>query len=112
MAPGQPAVADHGVGGHADESGRGPHAAAIGDVLEQRDGLVLVQLRPEEGRSLAFGEPVAAGAAVEQSDVLVRAIAGADRQVVKAPLAVVGAMRILAAKAGEVLVHGGTWLTR
>jgi hypothetical protein len=34
VASGQPAVADHGVGGHADESGGGPHAAAIGDVLE------------------------------------------------------------------------------
>jgi hypothetical protein len=112
MASGQPAVADHGVGGHADESGGGPHAAAIGDVLEQGDGLVLGQLRPEEGCSLAFGEPVSAGAAVEQSDVLVLAVAGADRQVVEAPLAVVGATLVLAAETGKVLVHWGTWLIR
>jgi hypothetical protein len=112
MASGQPAVADHGVGGHADKSSGGPHAAAIGDVLEQGDGLVLGQLRSEEGRASAFGEPVAAGAAVQEPDVLVLAVAGADRQVVEATLAEVGATLVLAAEMGKVLVHWGTWLIR
>jgi hypothetical protein len=62
-------------------------------------------LRSEERRAFAFGEPVAAGAAVEQPDVLVLAIVGADRQVVEATLAEVGATLVLAAETGKVFVH-------
>src|SRR5512135_1782229 len=87
---GDAAVADHRVGGHADESGGGPHAVAVGQVPEHRDGLVLGQLGAEQGRALALGEAVAAGSAVEQADVLVRAVAGADGQVGEATLAMIG----------------------
>jgi hypothetical protein len=108
VAAGQSAVADHGVGGHADEPGGGPHAGAVGEMPEDRDGLVRGELRAEQGRAPAFGEPIAAGAAIQQPNVLVLAVAGAHRQVAEAPLAVIGAVVILAAETGEILVHGGT----
>src|SRR5207249_8837846 len=57
----------------------------------------------------AFGEAVLAGTAVEQSMLLGLAVAGADGQMAEAPLAVVGAIRVLAAEAGQVL-HGGASL--
>ena len=50
--------------------------------------------------------------AEEQSEVLVLAVAGADRQVVEATRAVVGATLVLAAETGEVLVPWGTWQIR
>ena len=49
------------------------------------------QLRAEQGRPLALGEPVPAGAAVEQPVLLLLAVAAADRQVAGPALAVVGA---------------------
>jgi len=111
VSAGDAAVANHRVGGHADESGGGPHAGAVGQVPEDRDGLVLRQLGAEQGRALACGEPVAAGAAVQQPDVLVLAVAGADCQVAEAPLTMIGTGVVLAAEAGEVLIHGSTSLT-
>jgi hypothetical protein len=105
---GDAAVADHGVGGHADGSGGGPHAVAIGQVLEHRGGLALGQLRAEQRGALAFGEPVATGAAVQQPEVLVLAVAGAGCQVAEAPLAMIGTGLVLAAEAGEILVHDST----
>ena len=108
----QPAVADDRIGGDADEPGGGPHAVAIGQMSEDREGLVRGQLGAEQGCALAFGEPVAAGAAIQQPDVLVLAVAGADRQVAEATLAMIATVGVLAAEAGEVLVHGSTSLTQ
>jgi hypothetical protein len=67
----QAAVADDCVGVHPDQSGRRPHAAPLGEVMEERDGFALGQFRAEQGRSFPLGEPVAAGAAVEQTTLLV-----------------------------------------
>ena len=112
MAAGQSAVADHGVGGHADESGGGPHPVAVGEVPKHRDGLVRTQWRTEQGRPLVFGEPVAAGAAVQESDGSVLAVAGADRQIAEATLTMIRTVVILAAESGEVLVHDPTSVAR
>ena len=112
VAAGQSAGADRGVGGHADESGGGPHAVAIGDVPEHRGGLVLRPLRADQGRPLAFGGPRAAGAAVEQADVLVLAVAGADRQVAEATPAMIGTAVVLTAGAGKILIHDNTSLAQ
>jgi hypothetical protein len=81
-------------------------------MLEDRDGLLRRQLRAEQGRGLAFGEAVAAGAAVQQPNVLVLAVTGADGQVAEATLAVVGTVVVLAAETGNVVVHGSASLTQ
>ena len=93
-------VADDGVAGHLHQPGGGADAVAFGQVLEDRDGLLLVQSRAEEWRPFAFGEPGLAGAAVEQPMPLVLAVALADAEVLAAPLAVVGACLVQAAEAG------------
>src|SRR5512135_3329029 len=112
VSAGQAAVPDHRIGGHPDLASRGADAVAVGEVPEEGDRLILGQLGAEQGRPSPRGEPVAAGAAVEQPVLLVFAVAGADGQVAEAPLAVVGASLVLAAEAGQVLVHDSTSRTR
>ena len=102
------AVADHRVAVHADQPSGGPHPVAIGQVFDQLDGLLLGQARSEERSALAFGEAVLAGPAVEEPMLLGLAVAGADRQIADAPLAVVGAIRVLAAEAGQILPGGAS----
>ena len=109
---GEPGVADHGVAVHLHQPGGGADAVAFGEVLEDRGGLLLGQLRAEEGRPLAFGEPSLAAAAVEQPPELVLAVEGADGQVIAASLAVVGALGVQAAEARQVLGHGVALLIR
>jgi hypothetical protein len=96
---GQSGVADHGVAVHLHQASGGPDAVAFGQVLEDRDGLLLGQLRAEQGRPLAFGEAVLAGAAVEQPALLVLAVAGADGQVSEPALAVIRTLLVHAAEA-------------
>jgi hypothetical protein len=75
-------------------------------VLEHGEGLSLGEMAVEQGRALALGEAVLAGLAVEQSDVILLAVAGADREVAGVTRAVEGALRVLTAEAREV-VHAG-----
>src|SRR5262245_20766624 len=110
LIAGHPAVADHGVGGHADEPGGGPHPGAVGEVPEDRVGLLRAQLRTEQGRPLALGESVAAGRAVQESDVPMLAVARAGRQVAEAAPDMTGTVVVLAAEAGKILVHDSTSL--
>jgi hypothetical protein len=105
---GEPAGVNHRVAVHSDQSGGRSDAAPLGQVLEERDDLVQGEFGAEQGRPFPLGEPGAAGAAVEQTILLLFARPGADGQVAGATLAVVGAVLILAAKAGKVLIHGGT----
>ena len=46
MAAEEPAVADHRVAVHADQPGRGPHARAVGQVLDE--GIAAVLNRVEQ----------------------------------------------------------------
>lgn len=78
-------------------------AAALGEVLEHGAGLLLREVGVEERRALALGEAVFAGLAVEQSDVMVLAVAGADGEVSDVALAVGGAIGFLATEAREVV---------
>jgi hypothetical protein len=112
MLAGQACVADHGVAVHLHQPCGGPNAVAFGQVLEDRDGLLLGQLRAERGRPLALGEAIFARAAVEQSTLLVLAVAGADGQLADASLAVIGALLVHAAEAREILGHGDAPLIR
>jgi len=75
-------------------------------MLEDGEGLFLGKMAVKQGRALAFGETILAGLAVEQSDLVLLAVAGADREIGGVPLAVEGAFRVLTAEAREV-VHRG-----
>jgi hypothetical protein len=78
-------------------------AAALGEVLEHGAGLLVGQVGRGQGRALALGGAVLAGVAVEQADVVVLAVAGADGEVPCLALAVAGAIGLLAAGPSEVV---------
>jgi hypothetical protein len=75
-------------------------------MLEHGEGLLLGQMAVEEDRALALGEAILARLAVEQSDVVLLAVTGADREVAGVPRSVEGAVGFLATEACEV-VHAG-----
>jgi hypothetical protein len=53
-------------------------AAAVGDVLQDGDGLLPGQMRVEQRGALAFGEPIAARATSEEADRGRLAVMAAD----------------------------------
>ena len=106
MPSGDAGQSSDGVGIDADEASRGSDAAALVEVLEHGEGLLLGQMAVEQGRTLALGEAVLARLAVEQSDVILLAVAGADGEIAVVAAGVEGAVWVLAAKAREV-VHTG-----
>ena len=89
----------------ADQASGLADAAALVEVLEHGEGLLLGEMAVEQGRALALGEAGLAGVAVEQADVVLLAVAVADREVAGVASAVEGAVGVLAAEASEV-VHG------
>ncbi len=88
-------VDTHQPGGLAD-------AAAVGEVLEDRQDLLVRQLGVEQRGALELGGADLAGAAVQQP-VAGPAVVAADGEVAGAAAAVVGAIGILAAGAVEVV---------
>jgi hypothetical protein len=108
MVARSPTVADHGVFVHANQSARFPHAAPFGDVGEDGDDFVLRQAGVEQGGAFALGETGFAGLAIQQA-ALLRAIARAHGEIAVPALAVVGTVRVLAAK-GQEGIHGGNAL--
>lgn len=78
-------------------------AAAVLEVLEDGEGLVLREACGEQRGALALGEAALAGAADEHTALLARAVAEADAEVVPAAQAVVGAVGVVAAEAAEVV---------
>ena len=97
--------ADDRIGMDLDQASGLSDAAALGEVLEDGVRLLVGQMGMEQGRALAFGEAVRASVAVEQTDVVVLAVVGTDREISGVALAVEGAIGLLAAEASEV-VHG------
>jgi hypothetical protein len=95
-----------GVGIDADQASGGADATALVEVLEHGEGLRLGEMAVEQGRALALGEAVLAGLAVEKSDVVLLAVAGADREIAGVTDAVEGTLGVLTAEACEV-VHAG-----
>jgi hypothetical protein len=102
VAAGASGVVGGGVLGDADEPPGLPDAAAVGEVGEDIEGLLVGEFAAEEGSALAFGEAVLAGAAVEEPPVLL-AVAGADGEVVGTAFAVLGAVSVETAEAGQVV---------
>src|SRR6185312_5265422 len=80
---------------------------AVGEVLDEGQGLLRRQSGAEQRGALALGGAGRAGAAVEQPIQLGLAVMAADSQVAMPPLAMVRAIGTLAAGAGQVLLHGG-----
>jgi hypothetical protein len=107
MLSGDASQSADGVGIDADEPPCGADATALIEVLEDGDGLLLGEMGVEQSRPLAFGEAVFAGVAVKQSDVVLFAVAGADREIPGMAPTVGGADGVLTAEASEV-VHGKT----
>jgi hypothetical protein len=68
-------------------------------VLEHGESLLLGQMAVEEDRALALGEAILARLTVEQSDVILLAVMGADREVSGVPGSVEGAVGFLATEA-------------
>jgi hypothetical protein len=96
----------NGVGIDADQASGASDTTALVEVLEDGEGLLFREVAVEQGRTLAFGEAVLAGLAVKQSDVVLLAVAGADREITGITEAVQGAFPVLTAEAREV-VHAG-----
>jgi hypothetical protein len=100
-------VADDGVLIDTGQAAGLPDAAALAEVFEDADDLVVREPGIEQGCALALGKAGLAGATDEQAALLVWAVAEADAEVALAALAVVRALRVEAAETVEVVVHGG-----
>jgi hypothetical protein len=98
--------ASDGVGIDPDQAAGAADTTALVEVLEYGKGCFFGEMAVEQGRALAFGETVLASFAVEQPDVVLLAIAGADREVPSVTRAVEGAFGVLTAEARKV-VHAG-----
>src|SRR5262249_29385631 len=78
-------------------------AAAVLQVLEDAEGLVVGQSRAEAGTRSAFREACLAGATDEQAALFAGAITEADTKVVTAAQPIIGAVGVLTAKEAEVV---------
>ena len=103
MLSGGAGESDDGVAMDADEAPGGADAATLVEVLKHGVGLLLGQMAAVQRRAFAFGEAGPAGVAVELAELLVLAVAAADREVAGVPPAVERTVGILAAEAGEVV---------
>jgi hypothetical protein len=106
MLSGDAGQSDDGVGIDPDQASGGADATALIQVLEDGEGLLLGEMGVEQGRALSLREAALAGVAVEQADVVLLAVAGADGKIASVALAVEDALGVLAAEAREV-VHVG-----
>ena len=97
--------ASDGIAMDADQPGGRSDTPALEEVGQDVVGLLGREVGVEQGRALAFGEAGLAGVAVEEAELILFAVAGADREVSGVALAVAGAVGVLAAEACEV-VHG------
>ena len=102
----QSAVANHRVAVHAHQPRGGSDPGAVGQVFDQVDGLLLGQTTAEQGGPLPLREAGLAGTAVEEPMLLGLAVAATNGQIAVVPLAIIGAIRVLATEAGQILLHG------
>jgi hypothetical protein len=108
---GHPSQSCDGIAVDADQPGGRSDAPAFEEVGQDVVGLLGWEVGVEQGRALAFGEAGLAGVAVEQAELILFAVAGADREVSGVALAVARAVGVLAAEACEV-VHGSDRIER
>jgi hypothetical protein len=105
MAANGTGQSDDGVAMDPDEPLGLSDAATVVEVGEDGASLLVGEPAIEEGRALAFGEAGLAGVAVEQADVILLAVAVADREVANTASAVQRAVGVMTTEASEV-VHG------
>ena len=98
--------ASDGVGIDANQTPGAANTTALVEVQEHGQGRFFGEMAVERGRAFAFGEAGLAGLTVEQSDVVLLAVASANGEVTGIAAAVQGALRVLTAEAREV-VHAG-----
>jgi hypothetical protein len=104
------AVADHRVAVHAQEPSGGPHAGALGQMVDQVAGRLRGQAAAEQGRALPLGEAGRAGAAGEQPRAPGLAGVTAAGPIAESPLARIRTIGALAAEAGQVLPGGASMI--
>ena len=95
--------ADDGVAMDADEAAGLADAVALGQVLQDRDGDRFGEVTAVQRRALALGETGPAGVAVELAELLVLAVAAADREIAGIASAIERAVGILAAEARKIV---------
>ena len=96
MGAGLGQVAGHGVLVHLDQAAGGPGPAALAEVLEDGQGLLVGQAGVFQDGPLALGEGPLAGAAVDQADASGLAAPAAEVEVFTASDTGLGALGILA----------------
>jgi hypothetical protein len=96
-------VSGHRIAVDSHESLGLADAAAVGHMFEHGEGLLLGQMGMEQRGALAFGEPVATGAATEQADRVVLAVMTADGEVFAATHTMIGTVGIQAAEPRKVI---------
>ena len=92
-----------GIGMDLDQAHRLEDTAALVDVFEDREDLVLRQVGAVQRGTLAFGEPVAAGAAIEQAILPELAESAGDGEISGVAEAEVRALGILATESRQVV---------
>jgi hypothetical protein len=97
----------HRVFVHPDQAAGLPHSTTFLPMLEHGQGLVVGEFAALQGRTFALREAFLTGAAGEHTAFLVGTITEANAEVVQPAAAIVGALRILAAKGFQV-VHRGS----
>jgi len=90
-----------------DQASGLPDAAAFGEVVEDGACFLVGHAAIEQRGALALREAGLAGVAIEQSDVVVLAVASADGEVSGAASPVGGTVGILAAEAREIIHNDG-----
>jgi uncharacterized protein YgbK (DUF1537 family) len=88
-------IAGNGVLIHTGQPCRLAGTAAILEVLEDGESLLVGQPRIEQGRAFAFGEAALTGAAGEHAALLAGPVVKADAQVALAPQAIIGTVGVL-----------------
>jgi hypothetical protein len=107
MLAGEGGQAYHGVLVDADQASGLTDTATLLQMLEYRKRFVLGEFGAVERGAFALGESLLAGAAGQDSALLVGSIAKAHAEIVAATLAIVGAVRIEAAEVFQV-VYGAS----
>jgi hypothetical protein len=91
-------IADHGIFIDSAQACGLADAAAVLEVPEDVQSLLVWQAGAEQGGTFAFGEADLAGAAGEHAALLAGTIAEADAEVALAPQAVIGTVGVLTTK--------------
>lgn len=103
MFTGKPAITDHGVLVHPRQAAGLADPTAFGDMLQDRHHFVFRQAAIKQGRALAFREAYLASSAIQHTSLFVGTIAHGNTEIPQAALTVIGTLRILAAKARQVV---------